>query len=689
MWKNDESMMGFGLLPALGCMIILVGQAEAAADADPYSEEAENSTVIQSEMDTDVPSIYQDVYLLDSDSSPDDSYSDENENLAGRRYFAAEAIIYQSDSSSFGEETEQGLRMRWRRETTRLGQLEANVVVSNIDREFTIDQRNSADAMITLRQSFVPISDTWLMNNTIGNHRTVTDGQLGGGYRVRLPSSPLLGVTSEVGDSTRSAQLFAGRTGRVVGIALNQFEDDGGTLIGGSFKKNFSPQLSAFGKVVSYSGNEFIREHSSVLAALGISNEAQTSFLDLSILADDDANLGAWADTERVLGRNTRLRFGAFVLDEGLAWMDKPIANDQFGAYLRTDKQSESYHLSVGYDYVKTGIGSSVLGGSDVHNVYFNGSFRLTRKLSLGSSGTIGSRRIDDIQYDDDLTWRLNNFVFYRSPIGTSRLEYFFGEIDRGPDSDLRRTLGFLINHNWRMPQSMRLSTELRVEEEEGDLFTKLEREANVNFRLDLSDELSWGMNASYFSNTSDQIDTQDGVSANVDLLWRFTPNWSASLVLSRNAARFDPATNVPLPTPIVDNETTGNTFWLTVGYRKSGGQPIQALGNGDGFGTARIQGEVFFDENGDYIRQPNEAPVVGAVVLLDGRYETRTDAMGRYLFEPVRAGSHYVNLVVSELPLPWGLRDETPQMMNVGLRRYGEVNFAVVRLDETIAMNR
>ncbi len=686
MWKNDESMMGFGLLPALLCAITLVGRAAAAAETDPYADETESSAVAQSE--TDISSAYSDVYLLDSDSLPDDSYSDENENLTGRRFFAAEAVIYHNDTSSFGEELEQGLRMRWRRETMRLGLIEADVVVSNIDRQFTIDQRNSADAMITLRQSFVPISDTLLMNNTIGNHRTVTDGQLGGGYRVRLPSSPLLGVTSEVGDSTQSAQLFAGRTGRVVGIALNQFEDDGGTLFGGSFKKDFSPRLSAFGEIVSYSGNEFIREHSSMLAALGITNEAQTSFLDLSILADDDANFGAWADAERVLGSNTRLRFGAFVLDEELAWMDKPIANDEFGAYLRTDRQSESYQVSVGYDYVKTGIGSSALGSSEVHNVYFNGSFRFTRNLSLGSSGTIGSRSRDDTQNDDDLTWRLNNFAFYRSPFGTSRLEYFFGEIDRGSDSELRRTLGFLINHNWRMPQSMRLSTELRLEEEEGDLFTTLEREANVNFRLDLSDELSWGMNASYFSNTSDQIETQDGMSANVDLLWEFTPNWSASLVMSRNAARFDPATNVPSPTPLVDSETTGNTFWLTVGYRKSGGQSIQALGNGQGLGTARIQGEVFFDENGDFVRQPNEAPVVGAVVLLDGRYETRTDARGRYLFEPVRAGSHYVNLVVSELPLPWGLRDETPQMMNVGLRRYGEVNFAVVRLDETIAMN-
>ena len=53
MWKNDESMMGFGLLPSLVCVITLVGLAEAAADADPYSQETENSTVIESETETE------------------------------------------------------------------------------------------------------------------------------------------------------------------------------------------------------------------------------------------------------------------------------------------------------------------------------------------------------------------------------------------------------------------------------------------------------------------------------------------------------------------------------------------------------------------------------------------------------------------------------------------------------------
>ena len=678
-------MKGFGLLPVLLCLLTFVGHAEAGA-AEPGSH-AENPQDPALESDAiDTSNAYQDVYLLDGGLLPDEAYSDDDENLVGRRYFSTELVVYKNETSSFGDEMEQGARMRWRRETMRLGLLEADLVVSDIDRRFTIDRRDSAQAMVTVRQSFLPISDTWLMNNTIGHHRTLTSDHLDSGYRVNLPSSPLLGVTSDVSDSTHSAQLFAGRTGQVVGVALNQFEEDGGTLFGGSFKRQITPQFSAFGKAVSFSGNEFIREHTSLLTAAGINNAAQTSFLDLSVLADDDANFGAWADAERVFSNSTRMRFGLFMLDENLAWMDKPIANDEFGAYVRADMRTDSYNLALGYDYIKTGIGSSLLSSSEIHNAYFNGNFRLTRNLSLGTTGTVGSRSRDDGQGDEDLTWYLNNYAYYRSPFGTSRLEYFFGETDRGLDADLRRTLGFLISHDWRMPQSMRLSTEVRVEEEEAAMFTTLEREARVNFRLNLSDELSWGLNASYFSNTSDQIESYDGISANADFLWTFAPNWFASLIVSRNAAQFDPATNLPPPTPMVDNDTSGNTYWLTIGYGKASGQPIRAIGGGDGIGTARIQGEVFYDENGDYIRQPNEAPVVGAVVLLDGRYETRTDSLGRYLFEPVRAGSHYVALAVSELPLPWGLRDETPQMIDVGLRRYGEVNFAVVRLDETIA---
>ena len=164
-------------------------------------------------------------------------------------------------------------------------------------------------------------------------------------------------------------------------------------------------------------------------------------------------------------------------------------------------------------------------------------------------------------------------------------------------------------------------------------------------------------------------------------LRWSFLPNWYASLIWIRNETEFDTAFLPPGTNPT--EEVTGSTVWLTLGYAKSSGQPFQTLGiSNGGVGSGRVEGEVFFDENNDFVRQPSERPAAGVIVLLDGRYEARTDSRGRYTFEPVYTGPHQVSVAVSELPLPWGLHDETPRIVNVGVRRPGEADFGLRRFE-------
>lgn len=676
-------MRRLGFLPVVACFIAGVASAETGgAEQSEVAGDSQIPLIGQAESGVDDSSdeLYQDEYLLEDDASIYDIYIDDYEALLGRRFFATEVVYYKNDASVFGHQLEQGVRMRWRRETLNFGELEADIVFSDIDREFFASQHSNTEAMITLRQRGAPISDTWLMNNTIGYQRSLTGDHVGGGYRVRLPSSPLLGVSGEFMDSTRSAQWFTGRTGHVEGVALNQFKKDGGTLNGAAFQQQVSPSWSLFGELVSFSGNELVSGHTSMLSAARYISEDQTRTYDVSLLVDDDSNAGLWADAEHVLDHDILMRYGAYVLGSDLAWMDKPIINDEVGVYFRTDKQSYSYSMSAGYDYARTGLSSSNPATTEFHNVYFNGNFRVTRNLNLGTAGTLAMRRLSSLQNDEQLSWRLNNFAFYRSWFGTSRFEVYFSRIDSGAAASLRETRGVLASQQWRMPQSLRLTTEIRLEDGKTGQFDTREFEANVTFRQDMGEQFSWGINASLFRGTGDQTSSQDGLGINADLRWGFLPNWYASVILSRSAARFESDTIFPGNT--VENETTGNTFWLTVGYGKASGQPIHVLGEGSSSGSGRIQGEVFLDENGDFIRQPSERPVIGAVVLLDGRYEARTDGMGRYSFEPVYTGTHRVSLEVSDLPLPWGLHDETPRIVNVSFRHSGEANFALTRLN-------
>jgi hypothetical protein len=91
----------------------------------------------------------------------------------------------------------------------------------------------------------------------------------------------------------------------------------------------------------------------------------------------------------------------------------------------------------------------------------------------------------------------------------------------------------------------------------------------------------------------------------------------------------------------------------------------------------------VYYDANRDGERQAGERPASGVFVYLDGRYERVTDQEGRFSFSTVPAGEHSVSIAVEDLPLPWGLEDETPRSLIVPVRSNSVVDFALTRISE------
>jgi hypothetical protein len=69
--------------------------------------------------------------------------------------------------------------------------------------------------------------------------------------------------------------------------------------------------------------------------------------------------------------------------------------------------------------------------------------------------------------------------------------------------------------------------------------------------------------------------------------------------------------------------------------------------------------------------------------VYLDRRYQAVTDHDGRYEFESVPSGSHDVTLAQEDLPLPWGLLDEAPLRVQVGVRQTSSVDFGLRKITE------
>ena len=626
---------------------------------------------------------FEDQYLFEADEP---AYGDSS-GMAfeaepfGRRLLESELIYYDRDDDLIGNEFERGGWARWRQETLNWGTVDVDVLVTDFDTDYFGYNRSGTDSVVTFRQSAMPVTDELLMNNTFGHQRTGLSSLLHSGYRYRLPTSPLFGATSELQSERSRLSLTTGKIGFYRGVALPRFEETGGRLTTLSFEHDQTEEINLGGQVAMVDGDEDVRDHTSFLFAGRYAPFDGRQEYTGRMLLDDEANVGLWADSYQELRPDAFVRYGAFYFDPDLAWTDEPIANDQTGLYLRGDYSNFLMNLSGGYDFLETGLGNDGLAESQTHSTFFNSSYRVSRHISVGLNGNAALRDFSGALLDDDQTvWRLNAYTTARLPLGQGRLEVFQGELDSDIRSNNREQKGIWTSFDWRLPEKLRLTNEVRVEWND-DLRGDTRRdEFSANFRYDLMDNLSWGINASVYRTEGDAFNAEDGVGINADARWAFTNNWYLGLSVNFNRATYD----IDSAGLVVRDETSGyDAVWLTLGYRKTAGRPFPTFGRSTGrVGNGTIRGQVFFDENQDGIRQPSERAAVGTVVILDGRYETRTDSQGRYTFTPVPTGSHEIQVLTDKLPLPWGLDDERPQRVEIGFRRDSNLVFPLRRLN-------
>jgi hypothetical protein len=623
---------------------------------------------------TDQP--YLDQYLLEGDASVYDVGVAVSQPL-GQRRLGAELVYYDGDHDAFGSETEQGVRASWRQETLNWGTLETQAQFIDFDTAYLGRAASGTDALVTFRQSAMPVSDVTLLDTSVGHQRTVLDSLLHGGYRYRLPTTPLLGASAAFAKPQGELRLSTGKVGIYRGVALPRFEETGGKLTTVAYDRRVNERFELGGELASLSDDDDIRDHTSLVLGGRFAPPEGRHELAARLLADGDGHLGFWTDSVTELGANPVLRYGLFYFDAELAWMDVPIASDQMGLYLRADMSKYRYSISTSYDYYETGMDGTDLAPSEAHTVYVSSNLRLARRLSLGLNGDASTRTYVG---DDQFLWRGNVYLQVGLLLGDARIEVFGEELDSDMPGNRRDRNGLQVAFDWRIQQRVRLTTELRTERYL-EVASPVDRdELSVLFRYDLFDNLTLGLNTTLFRSRSDAFGADDGVGINADARWAFRPSWYASLSLNRNRAALDTYD----PNFASYGDFGDRTIWVTVGYARTAGQPYPLFGRAaDGkAGTGGLTGLVFYDKNRDSIRQASEEVAAGATVVLDGRYEARTDEQGRYSFVPVPTGAHEVALLTEELPLPWGLDDERPRPITVWFRRTAVLDFPIAVID-------
>jgi hypothetical protein len=625
------------------------------------------------------PVAYLDQYLVD-DSVPGYFESvDQRDQLYGRRSLDVELGYYSATDELLGDDLEQGLNLRWSRETLNWGTLDLETSLVDLDGSRERNSLAHSEGVITLRHSAMPISSSNLLDTTLGHQRYFSSSLLHGGYRFRLPTSMLQGLRTDLSSDRRGVRLVTGSVGRSAGIRMPTFEATGGKLTAVAFDSQLSEGLEFGTEIVSVRDDDDIRDHTSVLLGTRYRGADNASEHAVRVMGDDEGNIALWTDSRHSLRNAMTIRYGVFHFDPEIVWSDLPIVTDQQGLYLRGERHNSRLNLMAGYDFIAHGQGGESATPFAAHTLTFNGSMRLRRTVLVGLSTSASDRSYSGTVADDQGIMRINLFTSLTLDVGDLRIDVYSDSISSQVESSRLDRQGAAASLRWQMPERIRLTTELRVEDDTDQRGHKQRAEFSTLLRYDLLDNLTAGIQASVHNTTGDRNVHSGGISLSADVRWRFAPNWFGSLVLNRNTSEIQQGLE-----ETISRDAGVSSFWLTIRHQSNAGQPFARLGRSvagvQGNGT--IAGQVFFDENKDGIRQPSEEVAIGATVILDGRYEARTDQSGFYRFTPVPTGDHEIIVLTEELPLPWGLEDESPRTLSLAFRANTTLNFALTVID-------
>ena len=629
---------------------------------------ADPPTVNQAKVDA--PTAYVDQYFDDSVLTVG-SEQDFDEEGAGDPTFINVAYRYYRDAQD-GAQTlnEHGAEFRWRRESLNYGDLEFQA-----DRVFA--QGRSAGERrgerFSLSQRGFVLNENVLLDNTLGHFRGATPTLISNSYRFSLPSTLLLGFNSIAYNDDTSVSLTAGSIGTLRGVTARAFDETSGDLLGIGAVHRVNPRWTASGQYWRTNGTEDVLNHSAFAGAVEYADESKDWFHQLRGLQDSRGHFGVWYDGLIDTGQWIN-RFGGFHFEPGLMWTDTPIQSDLQGLYWRGGYQSFRWRWTLGSEATRNNLaGDPARSGNISTRTFANGTWRYRRNTQFGGFVSLSTLHPDSgLATEHGYVASARGFLSQQFRVGLTRIETRATHRDL-PDNRSRE-YEMRWDQDWAIPFLDRLTTGtsyLHGTEGVRESLMGVIGEKIVGSSLRLSGQAQ-------MESRTDEMGTESS-STNLGLGLTWEPRQDLLLGLSATMNK-----NSTETTGGMALDRTDSTVLLSLNYRRSSGGRASIQGVSEGRrGIGRAFGRVFLDQNRDGRLSVGEDAVADLTIYLDGGYSTRTDPEGRFEFSTVATGEHRVSIALEDVPLPWGLEDETAVRISVSARGETRVDFGLIRLDE------
>lgn len=560
--------------------------------------------------------------------------------------------------------------------------------------ENTSRQRRGAGVSFSLFQSDMPFGGGWYASQGLGVIQTLSPRLVKHQASVFVPTRLVQGASTQWSNDTSGLtwQLSAGETGSFSSIGQGSFYGSGNRVAvlglqlqpgraGGPSLLAPGWSYSAVASTASGSGDQVVPGYGQRLGEAAGSGllqsarwESRGGFVQGNLLNTRSeaprgggstgsegtalSRTGTWLDGTSQWGDVTR-RWGLHRLEPDLSWQGSALGGNSQGGYYRWSQiglrtQIEAQVSST--QAVDRSTGASSLSQAGV-------SLRRYINQQLGVGGTLLFSKADASSV------QLSGYSELHRPWADLRLQA--GVETLGSQGIVGRRVA--SDQSWVRPIGQRLTTSQAwnstrtfvtdasgaVSEEQTTAF-----ELAVAGGVDVSERLSLDINARLSTPLSSQGSRIYNVSASGE--WRFAPGWSLGAVFGVSRATGTNAASASSPIPSLPSAfasspsagTSSRDLWFTLRYDFQAGSVRSPIGAGArvGAGGGDIEGIVFLDDNANARYEAIEARAPNVTVILDGRYTTRTDAQGRFVFPFVAAGAHVVTVASDTLPLPWAM---------------------------------